>query len=196
MYSKKVVHWIVMVVMAPYLKIKARIQVDVLELIPPQNELIINRVQRRVHMEKKLGVIAFCLLAIFVVFYRPLPAAACSCMVLPPADIALSEATAVFSGEVMTIEKGKGVDGESGKTVRFKVAEVWKGVDNADISVFTGNDSAGCGIDFTIGKEYLVYAHNWDMDGKSVLSTTLCDRTAELTNATDDITLNWSRHSS
>lgn len=140
-------------------------------------------------MKKRLRVIPFCLLLLLVVFYRPMPAAACSCMAPPPADIALTEATAVFSGEVIAIDKGKDVNGESGKTVRFKAAEVWKGVDNADISVFTGNDSAGCGIDFTVGKTYLVYAHNWDMDGKSVLSTTLCDRTAELANATDDIAL-------
>ena len=64
--------------------------------------------------------------------------------------------------------------GKAEKQFVSKWREVWKGVvDNADISVFTGNDSAGCGINFTIGKEYLVYAHNWDMDGKSVLSTTL-----------------------
>ena len=34
-----------------------------------------------------------------------------------------------------------------------------------------------------------MYAYNWDMDAKSVFSTSLCDRTAELANATDDITL-------
>jgi len=145
--------------------------------------------QRRVVMEKRLGVITFCLLVLLVLFYRPLPAAACSCMVLPPADIALTEATAVFSGEVIAIDDSKGMDGESGKIVRFKATDVWKGVDNADISVLTGSDSAGCGIDFTIGKEYLVYAHTWDMNGKTVLSTTICDRTAELANATDDIKL-------
>lgn len=125
-------------------------------------------------------------MVLVVVYFKPIPAAACSCVVSPSADVALSEASAVFSGEVVEVKKS---NKDNGKTVHFKVREVWKGIDSTTISVFTGNDSASCGIDFTAGKEYLVYAHTLDSNEKSTLSTTLCDRTAELANAADDISL-------
>ncbi|WP_438311384.1 hypothetical protein [Sporosarcina sp. FA9] len=137
-------------------------------------------------MKKRVRVIPFLLMVLVVVYFKPIPTAACSCVVPPPADVALSEATAVFSGEVVEVKKS---NADNGKTVHFKVREIWKGIDSTTISVFTNNDSASCGIDFTVGKEYLVYAHTLDSNGKSILSTTLCDRTAELANATDDLTL-------
>ncbi len=137
-------------------------------------------------MKKRVCIIPFLLLVLISVFFKPIPASACSCIMSPPADVALTEATAVFSGEVVDVQKNKEA---TGKTVQFKVGEIWKGIDSATVSVFTGNDSAGCGIDFIVGKEYLVYAHTSDADGKSMLSTTLCDRTAELVNAADDLAL-------
>ena len=137
-------------------------------------------------MKKKIRVIPFLLLVLVIVFFKPIPTAACSCIMPPPADIALSEADAVFSGEVLEVNKSKE---NNGKTIVFKVGETWKGIDSTNISIFTGNDSASCGIDFTVGKEYLVYAHTLDSTGESILSTTLCDRTAELANAGDDLTL-------
>ena len=140
-------------------------------------------------MKKKLILIPLCLFLLLLVFCRPLPVVACSCMELPPPDEALTNATAVFSGEVIAIKDSKGIYGEIGKTVSFKVREVWKGDNGSDISVVTGSDSASCGLDFIIGKEYIVYAHASDMYGKTVLSSTLCDRTTELKNATDDISM-------
>jgi len=151
-----------------------------------QNELIIKRRKRGILIEKNVRVIPFLLMVLIVMLFKPIPTAACSCIVPPPADVALSEATAVFSGEVVDVNKSK-VD--NGKTIDFKVKEVWKGIDTTTISVFTGNDSASCGIDFAVGKEYLVYAHTLDSTGKSYLSTTLCDRTVELANAADDLNL-------
>ncbi|MFD1927183.1 hypothetical protein ACFSFY_03790 [Sporosarcina siberiensis] len=137
-------------------------------------------------MKKKVRIIPFLLLVLLVVYFKPIPAEACSCVMPPSADVALSEATAVFSGEVVEVKKNKK---DNGKTVYFKVREVWKGIDSTTISVFTGNDSASCGIDFAVGKEYLVYAHTLDSNGESILSTTLCDRTAELANAAEDLTI-------
>ncbi|PIC62697.1 hypothetical protein CSV79_15735 [Sporosarcina sp. P13] len=137
-------------------------------------------------MKKRVRVLPFLLMVLVVMNFKPIPTAACSCVIAPPADVALSEATAVFSGEVVEVKKSNRDDG---KTIHFNVREIWKGIDSPTISVFTGNDSASCGIDFTVGKEYLVYAHTMESNGKSILSTTLCDRTAELANAADDIAL-------
>ncbi|WP_210469956.1 hypothetical protein [Sporosarcina sp. 6E9] len=137
-------------------------------------------------MKKSVRMIPFVLLVLLVVFVKPIPTAACSCMAPPPADIALSQATAVFSGKAIEVKKSKL---DNGKTIHFKVGEIWKGLDSATVSVFTGNDSASCGIDFAVGKEYLVYAHTLDWNGKTILSTTLCDRTAEIANAANDLAL-------
>lgn len=137
-------------------------------------------------MKKKVRIISLLLMVLVVVYFKPIPTSACSCVMPPPADVALSEASAVFSGEVVEVKKS---NKDNGKTVHFNVREVWKGIDSTTISVFTGNDSASCGIDFIVGKEYLVYAHTLDSNGKSILSTTLCDRTAELVNAAEDLTI-------
>ncbi|WP_162805722.1 hypothetical protein [Sporosarcina sp. PTS2304] len=137
-------------------------------------------------MKKKVLILPMLLIILAVMNVKPILTAACSCMAPPTADLALSEATAVFSGEVEEVKKNTK---DNGKTVIFTVQETWKGIDSQTISVFTGNDSASCGINFEVGKEYLVYAHTMDSNGKNILATTLCDRTAELANATDDLAL-------
>lgn len=137
-------------------------------------------------MKMRLRVIPLLLIVLAAVYIKPIPAAACSCMMPPSADVALSEATAVFSGEVVKVKKHKDLHG---KTIHFKVHEIWKGIDSTTITVFTGNDSASCGIDFTVGVEYLVYANAMDPDSDSSLTTSLCDRTVELANAVEDLTL-------
>ncbi|MHA6261506.1 LPXTG cell wall anchor domain-containing protein [Sporosarcina sp. CAU 1771] len=137
-------------------------------------------------MKKGKRILPLLLLILLSVYFKPIPAAACSCMMPPSPDVALTEAAAVFSGEVVDVKKSKN---DYGKTVQFQVNEIWKGIDSATVSVFTGNDSAGCGIDFIVGKEYLVYANTMDSNGKDILSTTLCDRTAELVNAADDLAI-------
>jgi len=142
--------------------------------------------KRGILMNKIFRIIPYLLMVLVVVFFKPIPTAACSCIMPPPADVALSEATVVFSGEVVEFNKS---NRDNGKTVHFKVQEAWKGIDSTNISVFTGNDSASCGIDFTVGNEYLVYAHTLDSNGKNALSTSLCDRTAELANAADDLAI-------
>lgn len=119
--------------------------------------------------------------------WEPLDAAACSCMMPPPAEDALNEAEAVFSGEVIeVIENGKITSGY-GKTVHFKVNEVWKGTNKSEMVVTTGNNDGDCGIPFVRGQKYLVYASTSDMYVTNTLSTTICNRTTELANATGDI---------
>ncbi|MDW0117117.1 hypothetical protein QTL97_09230 [Sporosarcina thermotolerans] len=135
-------------------------------------------------------LLSFGLLFILFLWWKPLDASACSCVALPPPKKALTEADAVFSGEVVEIiENGKHIVRGKGKTIHFKVDEVWKGIDESEAVVTTGLDTEGCGFPFEKGKKYLVYASMGDMYVANTLTTTICRRTTEFAYATEDLTV-------
>ena len=119
------------------------------------------------------------------------PASACLCAFQGPAEKdsvkkAAEDATAVFSGEVVSIDSVT-IEGTGGnktlpdgtieailpqyeRWVTFKIIDVWKGDVVSGIKMrVMGTD---CDFPFEDGKSYLVYAY-----GK-VLMTTSCSRTA------------------
>jgi hypothetical protein len=126
-----------------------------------------------------LVALALAALAAAVLVHPPKPAYACSCMMPPAPQEARDQAQAVFSGTASDVQPGK-----DGVLVTFDVARVWKGPDDARLTLATPASSASCGVEFVPGEEYLVYA--FAQDGE--LSTNLCTRTAPLANAADDIT--------
>jgi MYXO-CTERM domain-containing protein len=135
-------------------------------------------------------------------------ALACSCMRSTPAE-ALERSTAVFEGRVLevtpfeerrdlTLEGGCLDDAcreslsettesveVSGFSVRFSVTRGWKGVSTEEVVVRTARDSAACGFAFEVGQDYVVYASAEDEAGS--LSTGLCDRTARVVDANEDL---------
>ncbi|WP_339251114.1 hypothetical protein NSQ43_13860 [Sporosarcina sp. FSL W8-0480] len=132
-------------------------------------------------------LLSFGLLFILFLWWKPLDAYACSCVMAPPPEEALDQADAVFTGEVVEIiENGKLIRGY-GKTIHFKVNEVWKGIEGSEAVVTTGLHDGDCGLPFEKGKKYLVYASMSDMYVANTLSTTICHRTTELAYATEDI---------
>lgn len=132
-------------------------------------------------------LLSFGLLFILFLWWKPLDASACSCVMAPPPEEALDKADAVFSGEVVEIiENGKLIRGK-GKTIHFKVDEVWKGIDESEAVITTGLHDGDCGVPFEKGKKYLVYASMSDMYVANTLSTTICHRTTELAYATEDL---------
>ena len=84
-------------------------------------------------------------------------ASACSCAFVGSqkeiAKQALSDSTAVFSGEVADVEK----QGRTA-TVTLRVSEVWKGPEQGTLEVATSSQESACGYPFEEGQEYLVYA--------------------------------------
>ena len=133
-------------------------------------------------MKLKIGVVPLCLV-LLLMFLKPLSVEACSCAEQLSPSEALVNAEAVYRGEVTKIKN----NGKGGKTVFFNVNETWKGVNETEVTIATGLDSSGCGIDFVVGKEYLVYANFSDMFGDQSLSSSLCDRTAEFDSGAEDI---------
>ena len=127
-------------------------------------------------------------------------ASACSYAALPgtpqkQARKALSDSTAVFSGEVVDLEKPppdtamvEGTmwtvvgGGEREATVTLRVSEVWKGPRQQTMTITTeGDSSVGCGYPFEEGQEYLVYAAGGDP------SVNLCGEIKPLSEARADL---------
>lgn len=132
-------------------------------------------------------IIPLCFVAVFIVGGKPSEVSACSCVMPPPPEEALNSADAVFSGEVVDIVDNKGMLNGNGVTVYFEVDESWKGINKSEVSVTTGYNDGDCGFPFEVGQSYLVYASTGDMYRSNALSTTICQRTTNLANATEDL---------
>lgn len=131
----------------------------------------------------------FYVAGIFVVMaLTGLQGLACSCISLDESletqvQRALKAADAVFAGEVINVsEQGKR------KSVEMNLITLWKGELTGKVNIFTPTDSAACGIDFTVGEKYLVYA-SVDANNPSDqrLNAWLCSRTRSLSKRQADI---------
>jgi hypothetical protein len=103
-------------------------------------------------------------------------------MTLTPSE-GLSSSHAVFSGEVIDIERNE-TTRFGGLEVTLQVKRVWKGEPKEEIKVRTAGSSAACGYTFVKGKTYLVYAVSDDADPMRV---SLCSRTAPIEDAKEDL---------
>lgn len=99
------------------------------------------------------------------------------------------EADAVFVGTVTSITDlgpdEKPANSLVSRRVRFGSVERFLGDLGAEPAALTGPGRGGdCGYPFEVGRQYLVYAHRGP-DG--LLSTSICTRTAEVRNASEDL---------
>jgi hypothetical protein len=114
---------------------------------------------------------------------------ACSCTSGQSPEIAYREAKAVFLGRVHRLELMIGKDEITPQGVEcvFEVFEVLKGEALASqsssrrlVKVSTGTGGGDCGVQFSLGQFYLVYAY-----GEATLETNICIRTKEFTRAAE-----------
>jgi len=104
---------------------------------------------------------------------------ACSCVAQGPSPTEVfGKSTAVFSGEVIEIDKN---DSSNIKTVKFDVQRVWKGVSGNQTTVVTGSGDANCGYPFVMNETYLVYAEG------NPLYTQSCGRNTLFADSYDDL---------
>ncbi len=118
-------------------------------------------------------------------------AAACTCS-CSPADGSLSrkekvadakqESVAVFSGEVLEIEKLS----ELAVSVKFAVNKSWKGEPGDEVTILTGNGRGDCGFVFEQGASYLIYSHSMS-DAEDAYFVSMCSRSRGITTAAEDI---------
>ncbi|UYZ22586.1 hypothetical protein [Mesobacillus jeotgali] len=132
--------------------------------------------------------IAFMFLGLFLIGSFPAVTSACSCAELPTAEEEMERSEAIFSGKVIEIKEKK-VNGYMTKSVLFELTNTWKGVDESQVIITTGQGGGDCGFRFIEGQEYLVYAKESDMYGAKSLTTTMCDRTNRLRALQDDLEL-------
>src|ERR687897_2575300 len=120
-----------------------------------------------------------------LVLYPPKCAYACSCAPFSR-QRAISSSDAVFSGEVVDLQKGTSAIRWFGPsdTATLRVSEVWKGTDQRTLEVRTPSQGSACGYAFKEGQEYLVYA-----DGKQELKVHACGETKQLSKADEDLAL-------
>ncbi len=118
----------------------------------------------------------------------PQIAHACSCVENPPPAEALEGADYVFTGTVTMIKSTNPAPGGQSfpkTTVKLDVQSVYKGNVGGKFSIETAESSAACGFTFSEGESYIVYAYAGD--GGGAPSTSLCSRTATLSDAGVDI---------
>jgi hypothetical protein len=141
-------------------------------------------------MSRPLAVLAsLALMGLSLLVLLPDCASACSCAVLgskKQVEWALSHPGAVFSGEVVDLQKGTSASRMFGPsdTVTLRVSEAWKGTDQGTLEVSTPSQGSACGYPFKEGQEYLVYAY-----GKQDLKVDACGGTTHLSKADEDLAL-------
>ena len=140
-------------------------------------------------MKKVMPILAFIFMSILLIGSFPSIISACSCAELPSVEEELERSQAVFSGRVVDVREKRSLNGYTSKSVLFEVTNTWKGVEQSQIIINTGQGGGDCGFDFKVGQEYLVYANESTMYGAKSLVSTICDRTNELIVLQKDLTI-------
>ena len=137
------------------------------------------------------NILLFLMMAVLLagILAWPDAAIACSCERPPGVAEELERSDAVFSGKVIAIEEKPPLLSVPSKTVIFEVARTWKGIEQSQVKITTGQGGGDCGFEFNMGQEYLVYAVKSNSYGLNSLSTIICDRTDILSQAQGDLPL-------
>jgi hypothetical protein len=116
---------------------------------------------------------------------------ACSCAQPGPPCSNYGEAAAIFLGRVVGSAERKSYTDEAGNktiydvgTIRFLVQESFKGVSGYEVEIHSGTGGGDCGYWFLRNESYLVYAYK---NSKDNLYTSICTRTADVSNAKEDL---------
>ncbi|WP_442599893.1 hypothetical protein [Neobacillus sp. D3-1R] len=137
----------------------------------------------------KVLVITFIFL-ISIMTINPSNSFACSCAKPLGVKEEFERSKAVFYGKVMEIKDQKVNDGYIVKKVLFEVKTTWKGVSESQMIIVTGQGGGDCGVKFTQGEEYLIFANDSSIYGDTdYLSTGICDLTNEYHDANKDLLL-------
>ena len=138
---------------------------------------------------KYFVILLFGIVSLTIPLY-PQESSACSC-IMQSTNEALEDSVAVFSGKVTKITEEHPtlpmISSADPVTVEFQVDRVWKGSLEKTIKVTTASDEGTCGYGFEMGKTYLVYSYETQVDDPLVLKVSLCSRTAPIADASEDL---------
>lgn len=150
---------------------------------PPFSNIFTNNCDydlKRGSVKLKIKYILCLMLLIGVYISNEEKSYACSCAQPASVQSELKNKAAIFSGKVIKMKETDTV-----KTALIEVDQIWKGPSQSQIMLKTATDSAGCGMEFIEGENYLVYAYG----EKNHLETGLCERTTFLSDATEDLNI-------
>ncbi|WP_078411290.1 hypothetical protein [Priestia abyssalis] len=122
-----------------------------------------------INLKKAMPLLAFIFVGILIIGSFPSITSACSCAELPSVEEEFERSKAVFSGKVVDIKERRSLNGYTSKSVLFGVTNTWKGVEQSQIIITTGQGGGDCGYNFTKREEYLVYANESTMYGQNHL---------------------------
>jgi hypothetical protein len=130
-------------------------------------------------MKPKTFLLATAIL--FLTFCHGQETRACTCLPPPPPAEAFAEAEAVFMGKVDSFEF---IENGDRRLAKISLVKIWKGDRSTAGEILTAANSAACGYEFLAGETYVIYAYKGE-NGR--LQTGLCERTAPLPEATEDL---------
>lgn len=111
------------------------------------------------------------------------PALACKCM-LPEIAEARDDASALFEGRVVSLERQEDPNSITDRRVTLAVVRSWKALHDVErVDVYTNSSTAACGYPFEENTSYLVYAR--ESEGR--LHVSLCSRTRPVAEAEKDL---------
>ena len=138
-------------------------------------------------LNKFVSMLLLSTMLLILLNIAPTTSYACSCAAPGPVSDELERSAAVFKGKVIGV-----VDANENNSMKssadpiaiiIKVDEIWKGINQTEVVVYTERDSASCGFTFMEGQEYLIYASESD----DHLRVSLCSRTTDLASASSDL---------
>jgi hypothetical protein len=142
-------------------------------------------------VSKQVTILSVALAAnlLLAVIFNVEDAHACSCVSGITPEERWQESDAVFSGEVVDVDENyaPGPSGPHLGPVTFDVEESWKGVTQDSVVVHGYGYGPDCGIGFSVGDRYLVYAHRGGEVGEGPLETSICEGTKPLMDAATDL---------
>ena len=123
-----------------------------------------------------LAVLTGLMAGLFLSALAPAPTrAACDCPELPSPYQAMSKSAAVFSGTVTAVDA---LDDIGMNRISFDVDRVWRHRGPGAFSVLSPQSADDCGLEFEIGKAYIVYAIRRDVGSlQEILFSDQCSRT-------------------
>lgn len=127
------------------------------------------------------------LAALATVLLFPQSGIACTCAPKDPPCAEYWKATAVFRGRVEAIERA--ADGSDDpfrpRLITLTILEGFSGVNGrSTVQIATAGSTAACGYNFSVGREYVVYA---TAGASGTLVTTLCSRTTPVDRGAADL---------
>lgn len=133
-------------------------------------------------------LVTLLILTFFISLYiAPTTSSACSCEKPSTVQEEFERSDAVFTGKVISgIDRSEeGVVQSSADliAVKFAVQDIWKGINQTEVDVYTERGSSSCGYTFIEGQQYLIYAKEYKND----LRVNLCSRTVEVERAFADL---------